>query len=75
MAKYQFIDGFTFEANTDIEIIEKIRESAFVKEDSLKAYASALAQRCKNMSGAEITSWPPEKMVADMIEKSVLTPL
>ncbi len=71
--KYEFLDGYRFEANTAREVCEALWHSMkFKLEPTVEAWMQANAKVMANMRGAELRTDTCENHVADMLATGVL---
>lgn len=70
--RYETRDGFQFEAEDSHQVVAKLRADTWNPENTFELFARRLAEGAKIQTGKEIPSWPPEALVAGLIDAGLL---
>lgn len=71
--RYEYADGFRFDADTPEDICAAIRDSMkFQWTDSLEEWMRGHAKRCAMWDGKEYSAESYEKHVADLLRHGVI---
>lgn len=73
MNKYKTLDGKIVEANSDKQLIEKLREDSFTESTDLKDFMVQTSRRCYEYDKSNIRIDTHENFINDMIKGGFLT--
>lgn len=73
MNTYKFTDGFEFEANTPLAIVESLRISGmFTAQQDTQTYMTEFAKRADELYGIVINCDDAESFVLDLMSNNLL---
>lgn len=70
--RYETNDGSQFEASDAYQVIAYLRTQIWNPRNSFEEFAESVAKRVKIQTGKDIPSWPPEDLVAGLLELGLL---
>ena len=67
MTKYRTLDGATFEADSDVDLIEQLRADSWTETEDIEDFMIRMSNRCDIQNGSVVRIESTELFVQDLI--------